>query len=79
MTKFSLYTFIILGRAFSSCNNRHKGEGKPTLFSNVFSISDNEDEGIKEILAYYGGYCIYSVGYSVPPLNSVINVYVSMV
>ncbi|MCF6407253.1 hypothetical protein L3C95_30445 [Chitinophaga filiformis] len=53
MTKFTLYTFIILGLALSSCNS-----------SNVFSISDNEDKGIKEVLEYYGGICKYAVGYS---------------
>lgn len=58
MTKFGLYTFIILGLALSSCNNR---DGKPSLFSN---ISDNENKGIKEILNFYGGNCKYSVVYA---------------
>jgi hypothetical protein len=48
----------------TSCGNRHEGEQKPTLLSNALSITDNEDKGVKEILAFYGGYCKYAVGAS---------------
>ena len=44
------------------CGNSREGEIKPSLASNLFSITDNEDKGIKDIIAFYGGYCEYSVG-----------------
>ena len=45
-----------------SCVQKKDNEQKPTLISNFVSISDNEDKGIKEILAFYGGECKYSIG-----------------
>lgn len=47
-----------------SCGGGKDGEIKPTLLSNLVSITDNEDKGVKEILKYYGGYCEYSIGVS---------------
>ncbi|MBK9530507.1 MAG: hypothetical protein IPO42_01695 [Chitinophagaceae bacterium] len=44
-----------------SCKPKHQGEKKTGLFSNLVSITDNEDKGIKEIIAFYGGYCEYGV------------------
>lgn len=64
MAKFSLYTFIILGLFLISCGKQHKGVKHPTLLSNLVSITDNEDKGIKEILRIYEGYCKYAIGYS---------------
>lgn len=64
MAKFSLYTIIIWGLVLISCGNRHEGEERPTLLSNLLSISNNEDKGVKEILSFYGGYCKYAIGYS---------------
>ena len=48
----------------TSCGNKREGELKTGLLSNFISISDNEDAGVKEILAFYGGQCKYAVGTS---------------
>lgn len=45
-----------------ACGTKHPGEEKPTLASNLVSITNNEDKGVKEILNFYGGQCEYSVG-----------------
>lgn len=37
---------------------------KPGVFSNLISITDNEDNGVKKILDFYGGYCEYAIGAS---------------
>lgn len=47
-----------------SCVEQRDGEQKNSLLSNFLSITDNEDKGVKEILEYYGGKCIYSTGAS---------------
>lgn len=52
---------LILLIAFCSCKPKHKGEQKTGLLSNLVSITENEDRGIKEIIAFYGGYCEYGV------------------
>jgi hypothetical protein len=62
MTKLRLYILLITSLTLSSCGDRHEGEQKPTLLSNLVSISDNEDKGVKEILEYYGGQCKYAIG-----------------
>ena len=54
-----IFTFLI-----TSCGNKREGEQKTGLFSNFVSITDNEDAGVKEILAFYGGQCKYAVGAS---------------
>lgn len=46
---------------FCSCKPKHQGEKKTGLLSNLVSITDNEDKGIKEIIAFYGGECEYGV------------------
>lgn len=55
----------VIGLLISSCAEKKDGEQKTTLLSNFVSITDNEDKGVKEILAFYGGYCKYAVGVSV--------------
>lgn len=37
---------------------------KPGLFSNFLSLTNNEDNGVKKILGFYGGYCKYAIGAS---------------
>lgn len=44
-----------------ACNSKHKGEKKDGLLSNLVSITDNEDKGIKEIIGFYGGQCEYGI------------------
>lgn len=58
------YLTLIIISIFFSCTNRYEGEQKPTLLSKVLTITENEDKGIKEILAFYGGTSKYSVGAS---------------
>jgi len=53
----SFYVLSIL--FFASCSSKHPGEKKTTLASHFLSITDNEDKGIKEIIALYGGECEY--------------------
>jgi hypothetical protein len=60
MTKITL---LLIGLTLiTSCSPKHVGEKKKGLISNFINITDNEDKGIKEILAFYGGYCEYSIG-----------------
>jgi hypothetical protein len=54
-----LFSLLIFG-----CAEKREGEIKNTLFSRFVEITDNEDKGIKEVLALYGGYCEYSFGQS---------------
>jgi len=55
----------VIGFLFlTSCAEKHEGELKPGLFSNFVSITDNEDNGVKKILDFYGGYCKYAIGAS---------------
>src|SRR5262245_43956052 len=46
---------------YSSCRPKHKGEKKTGLLSHLVSITNNEDKGIKEIIAFYGGQCEYGI------------------
>ncbi|MBX9851561.1 MAG: hypothetical protein K2X86_07355 [Cytophagaceae bacterium] len=55
---FFAIVFLLL-----SCVKKKEGEEKSTVFSNLVSLTENEDKGVKEILKYYGGKCNYSVGY----------------
>ena len=48
---------LLLGIA--GCKAKHKGEQTTGFLSNFVNISDEEDKGIKEILAFYGGKCEY--------------------
>lgn len=61
-----LKTFItIVGTLLLiSCAEKHEGELKPGLISNFVSITHNEDNGVKKILDFYGGYCKYAIGAS---------------
>ena len=52
----AVFTYISYG-------NKHKGEQKVGLISNLVSITDNEDKGVKEILSTYGGELKYSGGF----------------
>ena len=56
LSSFFLILFIVTG-----CNNKHEGEKKTSLLSNLIDITDNEDKGIKEIIAFYGGECKYGI------------------
>ena len=59
--KLKLITLSVLV-VFISCAKKREGEEKTSLLSNLISITDNEDKGVKEVLEYYGGYCEYSIG-----------------
>ncbi len=61
MRLFSITILTLL--MLIACVERKEGEIKPTIASNLISISDNEDKGIKEILRYYDGLCKYSIGF----------------
>ncbi|MBI3260449.1 MAG: hypothetical protein HYZ54_13400 [Ignavibacteriae bacterium] len=62
MKKVHIILFVIL--FVTSCAEKRNGEQKKGLISNLVGITDNEDNGIKEILKYYGGECNYSVRFS---------------
>ena len=55
---------LLTATTLYSCDNAREGETKPTLLSNLVKITDNEDKGVKDVLANYGGYCEYSIGTS---------------
>ena len=59
LSYLTLITFLLI-----SCAEKHKGEQSTSLLSNVLSITDNEDKGIKEVIGFYGGSCEYSIGES---------------
>jgi hypothetical protein len=61
----SFFKYSLLYFVFFSCTEKKQGEQKTTLLSNFLSISDNEDKGVKAVLASYDGYCEYSLGTSV--------------
>lgn len=46
---------------FYSCKNRQIGEKKTGLVSHFISITENENKGIKNVLAFYGGQCEYGI------------------
>jgi hypothetical protein len=55
-TKLSFCFFIFL----TACKS-HEGEKKKGILSNLISISNNEDRGIKEMIRFYGGQCEYGI------------------
>ncbi len=59
--KFLFRLSLLFLISFCSCKPKHQGEKKTGLLSNLVSITDNEDKGIKEIIAFYGGQCEYGV------------------
>lgn len=59
-----ILSLIICAFLLTSCGNKREGEQKTGLLSNFVSITDNEDAGVKEILAFYGGQCKYAIGVS---------------
>ena len=59
-----ILSLIICVFLLTSCGNKRDGEQKTGLLSNLISITDNEDAGVKEILAFYGGQCKYAIGAS---------------
>jgi hypothetical protein len=59
--KLSLRLILLLSLFFSACKPKHQGENKTGLLSNLVDITDNEDKGIKEIIAFYGGQCEYGI------------------
>lgn len=56
------YLIVLTCLLLGSCSNKREGETKTTLLSNFISITDRENNGVKEILDFYGGYCEYSIG-----------------
>jgi hypothetical protein len=64
MKHLKLLIIIAISIVIASCGNTREGEQKPSLLSNLLTITDNEDKGIKEILDFYGGSCEYSLGAS---------------
>jgi hypothetical protein len=62
MKRFSVYVILIAASMLVSCGHRHAGETKPTLLSNFVNITDNENNGIQEIIKFYGGQCKYGLG-----------------
>ena len=56
----TVFGFLLL----TSCAEKREGELKPGLLSNLVSISDNEDDGVKKVLSFYGGYYKYAIGAS---------------
>jgi len=46
----------------ASCNSIDTGHSKPSLLSHLINVTENEKKGVDEILEYYGGKCLYSVG-----------------
>jgi len=59
--KRSLQLIIIISLFFSACKPKHAGKNKAALLSESGDITVNEDRGIKEIIAFYGGQCEYGV------------------
>ncbi len=57
-----LFIFLIVS-VITSCGAKHEGEEKPSIISNLVSITANEDKGVKAALDFYGGYCKYAVGF----------------
>jgi hypothetical protein len=55
--KLVIAALLLLGTA--GCKAKHKGEQTTGFLSNFVNISEKEDKGIKEILAFYGGKCEY--------------------
>jgi hypothetical protein len=56
---YVILTIAFVGIFIGSCGRRHEGEQR---LSNFVSITDDEDKGVKEVLAFYDGVCKYSVG-----------------
>jgi hypothetical protein len=63
MTSKYILTLLALAVWTFSYSKRHEGEVKPGLLSHFVSITDNEDKGIKDIVGFYGGECLYSIGF----------------
>ena len=61
---FKIFTTAVGFLLLTSCAEKREGELKPGLFSNFVSITNNEDNGVKKILDFYGGYCKYAIGAS---------------
>ncbi len=69
--KTTILLFGLIG-ILSSCAEKKDGEQKTTLLSNLVSITDNEDKGVKQILEIYGGQCKYAIGASASTDNGKI-------
>ncbi|WP_282088921.1 hypothetical protein [Aquimarina algiphila] len=61
---YKIYILLFSLLILASCGNKHEGEQKTGLLSNLIDITDNESKGVDEILDFYGGYCKYSIGFS---------------
>jgi len=64
MTMHKILMAVVGLLLLTSCAEKHEGELKSGLFSRFVSITDNEDNGVKKILNFYGGYCKYAIGAS---------------
>src|SRR5215211_4880183 len=60
--KLNLTLLLFVYSLLTCCQSNHKGEKKTGVLSHLVKITDNEDKGIKEILAFYGGQCEYGLG-----------------
>ena len=47
--KYSIFLLLLIAVTFTNCKSK------------LFSVTENEDKGIKEILAFYGGECQYGI------------------
>jgi hypothetical protein len=59
-----ILSLIICTFLITSCGNKREGEEKTGILSHLINISDNENNGIQEILDFYGGRAEYSIGAS---------------
>ena len=59
-----ILSIIICAFLLTSCGKKREGEEKTGLLSHLINISDNENNGIQEILDFYGGRAEYSIGAS---------------
>jgi len=59
-----ILSLIICAFLITSCGNKREGEEKTGILSHLVNISDNENNGIQEILDFYGGRAEYSIGAS---------------
>jgi len=72
------FALLLIGIApfFFSCAEKRIGEEKTSVMSNFLSLTENEDNGVKEILDYYGGRCEYSVGTKVSTSNGKVKYFI---
>lgn len=60
-----LLLILIMSIVLTSCTQKHENNREKGHISNFINITDNEDNGIKEILNFFGGKCNYEVRTSI--------------